>query len=75
MAMVRASIIDRPSEGVSSSNINSGPNKTIRLSSRINFPRAIQLEPWRGQIHQGKPEVPDMTLCQVIDHKPNDWID
>ena len=38
------------------------------LSSRTNFLRAIQLEPQRGEIHQG------VLVILVIDHKPNTWI-
>ena len=31
----------------------------IGLTSKINFLIAIQSEPWKGEIYQGKPEVVD----------------
>ena len=57
MVRVRAGIINWPGEGIPSSNINSGSNMTIVFSSKINFLRANELEPWSGEIHQGNSEI------------------
>ena len=54
--MGREITINWPSEGVQSNNINSCSNRTIAFSG-INFLRVIQLDLWRGEIHQGNPEV------------------
>ena len=46
MVRVRAGIINWPGD-------------KIPYSNKINFQRAIQSEPWRGEIHQGNTEVLD----------------
>ena len=58
MASIRAGIIDWPGERIASSNIMNRQNRT-ELSSKINFLRSIQTEPYKIEIHQGNPEVPD----------------
>ena len=56
MAGVRARIINWPSEGTPSSNINSDLNMTM-IFFKVNFLRANQLEHCSREIYQGNPEL------------------
>ena len=40
--------------------ISISPQTELLLFSGINFLRVIQLDLWRGEIHQGNPEVLDV---------------
>ena len=70
MARFRTCAINWPGKRVSLSDI--GGNVSLhgaRVSFEIKFLRTIQLELWRGEIHQGNLGV------LVIGHKPSNWID